>query len=118
PYLVAELRVLERVRVIVALGAFAWDGTLRALRAVGHRPTPARPLDQARHRGRANEPPARPLDQARHRGRANEPGPKPVFGHGAVAEVGPYLLVGSYHPSRRNTSTRLLSEAAFDDVFA
>jgi len=101
PYLVAELRALERVRVIVTLGAFAWDGTLRALRALGHRRAPARPLDRARDRGRANEP-----------------GPKPVFSHGAVAEVGPYLLVGSYHPSRRNTSTRLLSEAAFDDVFA
>ncbi len=35
PYLVAELRQLERVRVIVALGSYAWDGALRALRAGG-----------------------------------------------------------------------------------
>jgi uracil-DNA glycosylase family 4 len=33
PYLVTELELLERARVIVALGAFAWDGALRALAA-------------------------------------------------------------------------------------
>jgi uracil-DNA glycosylase family 4 len=35
PYLVREVELLERVRVIVALGSFAWDGALRALAAVG-----------------------------------------------------------------------------------
>jgi uracil-DNA glycosylase family 4 len=43
PYLVSELCLLERVRVIVALGAYAWDGALRALRAIGEdvpRPKP------------------------------------------------------------------------------
>jgi uracil-DNA glycosylase len=35
PYLVAELGVLERARVLVALGSFAWDGALRALRERG-----------------------------------------------------------------------------------
>ena len=43
PYLVRELRLLEDARVIVALGSFAWDGALRALRAVGEeipRPKP------------------------------------------------------------------------------
>jgi uracil-DNA glycosylase family 4 len=35
PYLVDELELLERTRVVLALGAFAWDGTLRALRASG-----------------------------------------------------------------------------------
>ena len=32
PYLVDELRLLERAKVLVALGSFAWDGALRALR--------------------------------------------------------------------------------------
>lgn len=32
PYLVQELRLLRRLRVIVCLGGFAWDGALRALR--------------------------------------------------------------------------------------
>ena len=35
PYLVRELPLLKRVRVIVALGGFAWDGALRALRELG-----------------------------------------------------------------------------------
>ncbi len=35
PYLTRELELLERCRTIVALGGFAWDGALRALRALG-----------------------------------------------------------------------------------
>jgi uracil-DNA glycosylase family 4 len=35
PYLVQELRLLERCQAIIALGAFAWDGALRALRELG-----------------------------------------------------------------------------------
>lgn len=35
PYLERELELLDRCRVIVALGAFAWDGVLRAARALG-----------------------------------------------------------------------------------
>ena len=35
PYLARELALLGGVRVIVCLGSFAWDGTLRALRAGG-----------------------------------------------------------------------------------
>jgi uracil-DNA glycosylase len=34
-YLERELQLLERCRVVVALGAFAWDGVLRAARALG-----------------------------------------------------------------------------------
>lgn len=43
PYLVRELRLLHGARVIVALGAYAWDGALRALREAGEeipRPRP------------------------------------------------------------------------------
>jgi uracil-DNA glycosylase len=35
PYLERELELLERGRAIVALGAFGWDGVLRAARALG-----------------------------------------------------------------------------------
>jgi uracil-DNA glycosylase len=35
PYLARELRLLTNARVVVALGSFAWDGALRALRANG-----------------------------------------------------------------------------------
>jgi uracil-DNA glycosylase len=35
PYLERELELLERARVIIALGSYAWDGVLRAQRARG-----------------------------------------------------------------------------------
>ncbi|CAN5205549.1 hypothetical protein BH24ACT23_BH24ACT23_12150 [soil metagenome] len=35
PYLTEELALLDRAKVLVCLGAFAWDGTLRALRPSG-----------------------------------------------------------------------------------
>jgi uracil-DNA glycosylase family 4 len=42
PYLARELAALKRLYVIVALGSFAWDGTLAALATNGHgvRPKP------------------------------------------------------------------------------
>jgi uracil-DNA glycosylase family 4 len=84
PYLVRELELLGGVRVLVALGSFAWDAALRALAALGHR----------------------------------SPGPRPRFGHGAEAAVGPYALLGSYHPSQQNTFTGVLTEDMLDAVFA
>jgi|SRR5438445_331025 len=83
PWLVAELRELERARVIVALGSFAWDASLRALRDLGHVVKP-----------------------------------RPRFGHGARAAVGPYVVLGSYHPSQQNTFTGKLTEQMLEDVFA
>lgn len=83
PYLCRELQALPRVRVLVCLGAFAWDGSLRALQALGHVVRP-----------------------------------RPAFAHLAEARVGPFQLLGSYHPSQRNTSTRTLTEPMFDAVFA
>ena len=35
PYLERELDLLDRARVVVALGSFGWDGFLRAARAIG-----------------------------------------------------------------------------------
>ncbi len=43
PYLERELPLLERCRVIVALGAFAWDGVLRTARALGAEVSRPRP---------------------------------------------------------------------------
>jgi uracil-DNA glycosylase family 4 len=82
PYLVREIAALERLRAIVALGAFAWDGALRALAGLGHRTRP-----------------------------------RPRFGHGAEAGVGPYALVGAYHPSQQNTFTGTLTPKMLDAVF-
>jgi uracil-DNA glycosylase family 4 len=84
PYLARELELLERVGAIVALGGFAWDGALRALRMLGH----------------------------------EVPRPKPRFAHGAEAEVGPYALLGCFHPSQQNTFTGRLREGMMEEVFA
>jgi uracil-DNA glycosylase family 4 len=84
PWLDEELRLLGRARVFLALGSFAWDGLLRALRALGH----------------------------------EIPTPKPRFGHGAETDVGPYGLLGSYHPSQQNTFTGKLTLEMIDAVMA
>jgi uracil-DNA glycosylase len=73
---------LTELRSIVALGAFAWDGILRALAALGHA----------------------------------TPRPKPRFGHGVEVAVGPYRLVGCFHPSQQNTFTGKLTPEMLDEV--
>jgi uracil-DNA glycosylase len=45
-------------------------------------------------------------------------GRKPRFGHAAVAHLGPYVLIGSYHPSQQNTFTGRLTPEMFDAVVA
>ncbi len=82
PFLEREIAALERLRVLVALGAFAWDGALRALSGLGHATRP-----------------------------------RPRFGHAAEVSLGPFALVGSYHPSQQNTFTGTLTPQMLDEVF-
>ncbi len=42
--------------------------------------------------------------------------PRPSFGHGAEARVGPYAIVGSFHPSQQNTFTGRLNGAMLGAV--
>jgi uracil-DNA glycosylase len=42
--------------------------------------------------------------------------PKPRFRHGAEVAIGPYVLIGSYHPSQQNTYTGTLTAAMFRSV--
>ena len=44
------------------------------------------------------------------------PAPKPRFGHAAEAVVGPYTLVGTYHPSQQNTFTGRLTAPMLETV--
>jgi len=82
PYLEREIGALQDLRVVVSLGAFAWDGALRALAALGHAVKP-----------------------------------RPRFGHLADAAVGPFTLLGCFHPSQQNTFTGKLTEPMLDEVF-
>jgi uracil-DNA glycosylase family 4 len=81
PFLEREIRLLDRLVVIVALGQFGWDAALRALGQLG--------------------------SLAR---------PRPRFGHGREAVVGPYRLLGSYHPSQQNTFTGRLTATMFHEI--
>ena len=90
PYLRHELAALAELRVVVCLGSYAWENAAREL---GLRP-------------------------------------RPKFGHGVEVETaelgeigelgetdGGLILLGSYHPSQRNTFTGLLTQEMLSDLF-
>jgi uracil-DNA glycosylase family 4 len=83
PFLEREIALLTEVRVVVALGKFAWDSALRAFAMLGHAVRP-----------------------------------QPRFGHGTEVIVGPYRLLGTYHPSQQNTFTGRLTAPMFEAVIA
>jgi uracil-DNA glycosylase family 4 len=87
PYLIEEFEALSRVRVAVGLGSIGFNAIVAALREIGYQLEPA----------------------------------KPKFGHGAevVATRGRERMhaIASYHPSRQNTNTGVLTVPMFDAIF-
>lgn len=91
PFLSATIK-LAKPRVILALGALAWNEVWQL-----------RPLDRPKHK--PEETP--------------QPRPKPKFSHAAETlwDSGVYLLA-SYHPSQQNTFTGRLTEPMLDAVMS
>jgi uracil-DNA glycosylase family 4 len=84
PYLEAEIRLLQEVRVVVTLGRVAFDGYLGAA--------------GWRDRLPASE--------------------RPRFAHGAETRLPDgTILLASFHPSRRNTQTGLLTRPMWHAIF-
>ena len=92
PYLVRELRLLRSARAVVALGSYAWTGSLLALAGLG-----------------AEIPRPRPRfgHGAEARLETTEGG-----------RVRSWSLLGCFHPSQQNTFTGKLTEPMLDSVFA
>lgn len=88
PYLVEEFDALARLRVAIGLGSIGFDAILRMLRERGYVFDPARPK----------------------------------FGHGAEAKATrgarTIAVIASYHPSRQNTNTGVLTVPMFDAIFS
>jgi uracil-DNA glycosylase len=91
PYLVRELRLLRSARVIVALGSYAWTGTLLALRELGAELPRPRPRF-----GHGAEAQLRTSEGGGNRD---------------------WTLLGCFHPSQQNTFTGKLTEPMLDAVF-
>lgn len=87
PWIEGELRLLaDHVRVVVALGGYGWDATLRSYAALGWRVP--RPKPRFGHGAEAT-----------------------ISGDGRSV-----TLLGCYHPSQQNTFTGRLTEQMLDDV--
>jgi uracil-DNA glycosylase family 4 len=88
PYLVREMRLMPQIRVMLALGRIAFDGSRRVLEDLGY------------------ELPRLKFGHGVH---YTLPSP---------SGVGPRHLIASYHPSRQNTQTGRLTLEMLDDVFS
>jgi len=87
PWIEAELGLLvEHVRVVVALGGYGWDATLRSYAAIGW--DVVRPKPRFGHGAEAR----------------------------LVSDDREVLLLGCYHPSQQNTFTGRLTEPMLDAV--
>jgi uracil-DNA glycosylase family 4 len=95
PWLEGELELLREVRVVVALGNFAWEAMLRTVRKIGGEVPKPKPKFGHGTEVTLNAP-----------------------ANGEWSGPGSWTLLGCFHPSPLNTQTGRLSAAMLDDVFA
>jgi uracil-DNA glycosylase len=88
PYLLEEFEAVPGLRVAIALGSIGFAATINALRRLGYVLAPERP--KFRHGG----------ETSARRGRRE------------------LTVVASYHPSRQNTNTGVLTVPMFDAIFS
>ena len=94
-WLERELGLLPDIRVVIALGGFAWDAILRTVRGLG---------------GEV------PVPKARFGHGAEAELLLPESPGGPVTR--PWAMLGCFHPSPLNTQTGKLSEEMTDEIFA
>jgi uracil-DNA glycosylase family 4 len=95
PWLEGELALLTEVKVVVALGNFAWEAMLRTVRKLG------------------GEVP-KPKPRFGHQAEVTLIAPRGEDWTGPEE----WVLLGCFHPSPLNTQTGRLSAGMLDDVFA
>jgi uracil-DNA glycosylase family 4 len=88
PYLIEEIHMLPRLRVVVGLGAIGTRAAADAMRAAGYTFTTRHPFAHAAE------------NHATHPNRESA------------------ALLASYHPSRQNTNTGVLTEPMLDAIFS
>ena len=89
PYLLGELELLKRARVVVALGRVAFDAAIASI-------------------GLEDEQKGKPSRRVA----------RPKFSHGAECRLkGGKTLIASFHPSQQNTFTGRLTEVMLDQIF-
>ncbi len=91
PYLIEEIRLLGRLRVVVALGRIAFDAAIAAFKS----------------------------EAGTTRSNVGATEGKPRFAHGAEYDLRDDLtLIASFHPSQQNTFTGRLTEPMLDLIFS